>query len=133
MIVNNKYYNQFITSGIDLEIDSVHASEDENNIIDQLENKKKEKYKVAKTLISQQHLFFHKNVINWDFDHFLQLNPLPTSIVLIDTSASSYHTSFNGVQVVNTGKFISNSETSLCGWWEYAPCLRKYFWKEMKI
>ena len=132
MIVNNKYYNQFITNGIDLDLEHIHADQ-ETKIIDQLENKNKEKCKVAKTIISQQHLFFHKNVINWDFDHFLQLNPLPSSLVLIDTSASSYQTSFNGVQVVNAGKFISNSEKSLCGWWEYAPCLRKYFWKDMKI
>lgn len=131
VIVNNKYYNQFINN--DLENDLETPTDKKDDILDQMENKKKEKYKVVKTLISQQHLFFHKNIINWNFDYFLQLNPLPTSIVLVDTSASSYNTFFNGVQAVNTGKFVSNSEASIYGWWEYAPCLRKYFWKELKL
>ena len=131
LIVNHDYYKQFVSLNINIDSNKYVEKKDEDSfIIDKLERQSRENFKVANTIITQQHLFPHKNTLNWEFDHYLQLNPLPNSIILADTSCAKYETESNGVKVVNTGKFNGLSNESV-GWWEYIPFKRVYVWEQL--
>ncbi|CDO94306.1 unnamed protein product [Kluyveromyces dobzhanskii CBS 2104] len=68
-----------------------------------------ESRKLVKTLLDQQHLSPFSSRIRptiWDLDFTLQLSPLPSSIMLCDTRASSFEVTYNGCKTINPGKFI---------------------------
>ncbi|XBW35272.1 hypothetical protein QEN19_000840 [Hanseniaspora menglaensis] len=130
LIVNHKYYKHFVTSNIQIENHNFNDESEENFIIDKLEMQSKENFKIANTIVTQQHLFPHENTLNWQYDHYLQLNPLPNSIVLADTSCMKYEVETNGVKVINLGRFDSSSDGSI-GWCEYIPFNRAYVWAHL--
>lgn len=130
-IVNHDYYRRFSGLNIDMKR-SKYAQDDKDGefIIDKLERHSIDNFKIANTIVTQQHLFPHQNTVNWEYDHYLQLNPLPNSIVIADASCAKYETESNGVKVVNTGKFNESSNGSV-GWWEYVPFKRVFVWEQL--
>lgn len=68
-----------------------------------------ESRKLVKTLLDQQHLSPFSSRIRptvWDLDFTLQLSPLPSSIMLCDTSAPAFDVTYNGCKTINPGRFI---------------------------
>ena len=68
-----------------------------------------ESRKLVKTLLDQQHLSPFSSRIRptiWDLDFTLQLSPLPSSIMLCDSSAPAFDVTYNGCKTINPGRFI---------------------------
>lgn len=98
---------------------------------DQLPAKTKESRKLAKTLLDQGHLSpFTTNVrpVVWDLDHTLTMHPIPSTLVLDDTTASPFDVTYNGCKVINPGKFISGRRAR---YMEYTPSSKKVSQEEI--
>ncbi|AQZ12008.1 DPB2 (YPR175W) [Zygosaccharomyces parabailii] len=92
---------------------------------DQLPAKVKESRKVVKTLLDQGHLSpFATDIrpVVWDLDHALTLYPIPSALVLCDTTTSAFDLTYNGCKTVNPGKFISGRRLR---YMEYRPASKK--------
>lgn len=98
---------------------------------DQLPAKVKESRKVVKTLLDQGHLSpFATDIrpVVWDLDHALTLYPIPSALVLCDTTASAFDLTYNGCRTVNPGKFISGRRLR---YMEYRPASKKVTQEEI--
>ncbi|KAH3902451.1 related to DNA polymerase epsilon subunit B [Saccharomycodes ludwigii] len=70
----------------------------------------REARKIVKTVLDQSHLspfMTSLRPINWELDHTLQLNPLPTILLLTDTTAPTFEVTYNKCKTINTGTFIT--------------------------
>lgn len=98
---------------------------------DQLPAKVKESRKLVKTLLDQGQLSpFTTNIrpVVWDLDHALTMNPIPSALVLADTTASPFEVTYNGCKAINPGKFISGRRARYV---EYTPSSKKVSQEEV--
>lgn len=98
---------------------------------DQLPAKVKESRKLVKTLLDQGHLSpFTTDVrpVVWDLDHVLTMYPIPSTLVLDDTTASPFDVTYNGCKTINPGKFISGRRAR---YMEYTPSSKKVSQEEV--
>lgn len=98
---------------------------------DQLPAKVKQSRKLVKTLLDQGHLSpFTTNIrpVVWDLDHALTLYPVPSTLVLCDTTASAFDVTYNGCKTINPGKFVSGRRVR---YMEYVPASRKVSQEEI--
>lgn len=76
---------------------------------DQLPAKVRESRKLVKTILDQGHLSPFTTSIRplvWNKDNALTLHPIPTALILCDTTSSYFDVTYNGCKAMNPGKFI---------------------------
>ncbi|KAK2792828.1 DNA-directed DNA polymerase epsilon, subunit B [Onygenales sp. PD_10] len=78
--------------------------------------------KLVKTILDQGNLSpFPLNVrpVLWDYASALHLYPLPTTMILADSSADPFAVTYEGCHVMNPGRLIPEGSKSLVRWIEY--------------
>lgn len=78
--------------------------------------------KLVKTVLDQGCLapFRHATrPVHWDYASSLHLYPLPTSLVLVDTSAPPFCITYEGCHVMNPGSLLIPGRTRVGRWVEY--------------
>lgn len=120
-----------------IERDSASAKERIDSLLqdksEHVPTKLKEARKLVKTLLDQGNLQpFMKNLkaINPVYDYALRIEPLPTVLVLHDSTFGNFDVTYNGCKVINIGKLLSQSSRKL-NYVEYHPSLKRFEFKEV--
>ncbi|TDZ26657.1 DNA polymerase epsilon subunit B [Colletotrichum orbiculare MAFF 240422] len=78
--------------------------------------------KLVKTVLDQGYLSPFRHAIrpvHWDYASALHLYPLPTSMVLVDTTAPPFCVTYEGCHVMNPGSILVPGRTRVGRWIEY--------------
>ncbi|KAK3378568.1 DNA polymerase alpha/epsilon subunit B-domain-containing protein [Podospora didyma] len=78
--------------------------------------------KLVKTLLDQGYLAPFRQAIrpvHWDYASALHLYPLPTALVLVDTTAPSFCVTYDGCHVMNPGSILVTGKKGVARWIEY--------------
>jgi DNA polymerase epsilon subunit 2 len=78
--------------------------------------------KLVKTLLDQGYLSpFRSSIrpVHWDYATSLHLYPLPTAMVLVDTTAPSFCITYEGCHVMNPGSVLVPGRRGVGRWIEY--------------
>ncbi|CAK7266561.1 DNA-directed DNA polymerase epsilon, subunit B [Sporothrix epigloea] len=78
--------------------------------------------KLVKTILDQGFLAPFKQSlrpVHWDFAGALHLYPLPTALVLVDTTAPPFCVTYEGCHVMNPGTFLVAGRRGTARWIEY--------------
>ncbi|KAK4452406.1 DNA polymerase alpha/epsilon subunit B-domain-containing protein [Podospora aff. communis PSN243] len=78
--------------------------------------------KLVKTLLDQGHLAPFRQAqrpVHWDYAGALHLYPLPTAMVLVDTSAPPFCVTYEGCHVMNPGSVLVSGRRGVARWVEY--------------
>lgn len=78
--------------------------------------------KLVKTLLDQGNLAPFKQSIrpvHWDYASSLYLYPLPTAVVLVDTTAPAFCVTYEGCHVMNPGSLLVPGKKGAARWIEY--------------
>ncbi|KAL1835792.1 hypothetical protein VTJ49DRAFT_6056 [Mycothermus thermophilus] len=79
--------------------------------------------KLVKTILDQGYLApFRPAVrpVHWDYAPALHLYPLPTALVLVDTTAPPFAVTYEGCHVMNPGSVLVPGRRGVARWVEYA-------------
>ncbi|KAH6844971.1 DNA polymerase alpha/epsilon subunit B-domain-containing protein [Chaetomium sp. MPI-CAGE-AT-0009] len=79
--------------------------------------------KLVKTLLDQGYLApFRQSVrpVHWDYTTAMYLYPLPTALVLVDTTAPPFCVTYEGCHVMNPGSVLVSGRRGVARWVEYA-------------
>lgn len=88
--------------------------------------------KLVKTVLDQGNLQPFKmdlKVFRPYYDHVLRLEPLPTILILNDSTCNSFEVTYNGCKVVNVGSLIGTSRK--LNYAEYQPSSKRFSFKEV--
>ncbi|KAL2159127.1 hypothetical protein VTH06DRAFT_2886 [Thermothelomyces fergusii] len=80
--------------------------------------------KLVKTLLDQGYLAPFRQAIrpvHWDYTSALYLYPLPTALVLVDTTAPPFCVTYEGCHVMNPGSVLVSGRRGVARWVEYTP------------
>lgn len=94
----------------------------------------KQARKLVKTLLDQGNLSpFLKDLrlVNTSLNTVLRIEPLPSSIVLLDSNFENYEVTYNGCKVVNISKLIASNNNKKLNYAECYPSTKKYEFKEL--
>ncbi|KAK3989303.1 DNA polymerase alpha/epsilon subunit B-domain-containing protein [Cladorrhinum sp. PSN332] len=78
--------------------------------------------KLVKTLLDQGYLApFRQSTrpVHWDYTTPMYLYPLPTSMVLVDTTAPPFCVTYEGCHVMNPGSILVSGRKGVARWVEY--------------
>ncbi|KAF5656737.1 dna polymerase epsilon subunit 2 [Fusarium heterosporum] len=78
--------------------------------------------KLVKTILDQGYLApFRQSVrpVHWDYSSSLHLYPLPTAMVLLDTTAPPFCITYEGCHVMNPGSVLVPGRKGVARWVEY--------------
>lgn len=78
--------------------------------------------KLVKTVLDQGYLApFRQSIrpVHWDHASPMHLYPLPTAMVLVDTTAPAFCVTYEGCHVVNPGALLVTGRRGLARWVEY--------------
>ncbi|KAK4230213.1 DNA polymerase [Podospora fimiseda] len=78
--------------------------------------------KLVKTLLDQGYLApFRQSIrpVHWDYTTPMYLYPLPTSMVLVDTTAPPFCVTYEGCHVMNPGSILVSGKKGVARWIEY--------------
>lgn len=78
--------------------------------------------KLVKTLLDQGYLAPFRQAsrpVHWDYAGAMHLYPLPTAMVLVDTSAPSFCVTYEGCHVMNPGSVLVTGRKGVARWIEY--------------
>lgn len=78
--------------------------------------------KLVKTVLDQGYLApFRQSTrpVHWDYASPMHLYPLPTAMVLVDTTAPAFCITYEGCHVVNPGALLVTGRRGLARWVEY--------------
>lgn len=78
--------------------------------------------KLVKTVLDQGYLApFRQSIrpVHWDYASPMHLYPLPTAMVLMDTTAPAFCVTYEGCHVVNPGALLVTGRRGLARWAEY--------------
>lgn len=78
--------------------------------------------KLVKTILDQGYLSPFRQAtrpVHWDYATALHLYPLPTSMVLVDTTAPPFCVTYEGCHVMNPGSILVPGRTRVSRWIEY--------------
>lgn len=78
--------------------------------------------KLVKTVLDQGYLApFRPSIrpVHWDYASPMHLYPLPTAMVLVDTTAPAFCITYEGCHVVNPGALLVTGRRGLARWVEY--------------
>lgn len=79
--------------------------------------------KLVKTLLDQGYLAPFRQAlrpVHWDYTAPLYLYPLPTALVLVDTTAPAFAVTYEGCHVMNPGSILVSGRRGVARWVEYA-------------
>lgn len=91
-------------------IDDTTSIDQLAKIKDQLPARVRESRKLAKTILDQGHLSPFVTTVRpvvWNQDNALTLHPVPSTLILCDTTAPHFDLTYNGCKAINPGKFIT--------------------------
>ncbi|KAL2190699.1 hypothetical protein L209DRAFT_676693 [Thermothelomyces heterothallicus CBS 203.75] len=80
--------------------------------------------RLVKTLLDQGYLAPFRQAIrpvHWDYASALYLYPLPTALVLVDTTAPPFCVTYEGCHVMNPGSVLVSGRRGVARWVEYTP------------
>ena len=78
--------------------------------------------KLVKTILDQGYLAPFRNAtrpVHWDYTGALHLYPLPTAIMLVDTTAPTFCVTYEGCHVMNPGSVLMTGRKGVARWVEY--------------
>ncbi|KAK4191180.1 DNA polymerase epsilon subunit B [Podospora australis] len=78
--------------------------------------------KLVKTLLDQGYLAPFRQAtrpVHWDFTSPMFLYPLPTALVLVDTTAPAFCVTYEGCHVMNPGSILVSGKRGAARWVEY--------------
>lgn len=78
--------------------------------------------KLVKTVLDQGYLApFRQSIrpVHWDYASPMHLYPLPTAMVLVDTTAPAFCITYEGCHVVNPGALLVTGRRGVARWVEY--------------
>lgn len=78
--------------------------------------------KLVKTILDQGYLApFRQSIrpVHWDYASPMHLYPLPTAMVLVDTTAPAFCVTYEGCHVVNPGALLVTGRRGMARWVEY--------------
>lgn len=78
--------------------------------------------KLVKTVLDQGYLApFRQSIrpVHWDYATAMQLYPLPTAMILVDTTAPAFCVTYEGCHVVNPGALLVTGRRGMARWVEY--------------
>ncbi|KAK2615176.1 hypothetical protein N8I77_001950 [Diaporthe amygdali] len=78
--------------------------------------------KLVKTVLDQGYLApFRQSVrpVHWDYAGSMHLYPLPTAMILVDTTAPAFCVTYEGCHVVNPGALLVTGRRGMARWVEY--------------
>ncbi|CAN8106099.1 unnamed protein product [Discula destructiva] len=78
--------------------------------------------KLVKTMLDQGYLVpFRQSIrpVHWDYASPMHLYPLPTAMVLVDTTAPAFCITYEGCHAVNPGALLVTGRRGLARWVEY--------------
>ncbi|ROV93785.1 hypothetical protein VSDG_07020 [Cytospora chrysosperma] len=78
--------------------------------------------KLVKTVLDQGYLApFRQSTrpVHWDYASAMHLYPLPTAMVLVDTTAPAFCVTYEGCHVVNPGALLVTGRRGMARWVEY--------------
>lgn len=78
--------------------------------------------KLVKTLLDQAYLApFRQSIrpVHWDYASAMYLYPLPTAVVLVDTTAPAFCVRYEGCLVMNPGSVLVSGKRGAARWVEY--------------
>ncbi|KAK7739173.1 DNA-directed DNA polymerase epsilon, subunit B [Cytospora paraplurivora] len=78
--------------------------------------------KLVKTVLDQGYLApFRQSIrpVHWDYASAMQLYPLPTAMILVDTTAPAFCVTYEGCHVVNPGALLVTGRRGMARWVEY--------------
>ncbi|ROW00818.1 hypothetical protein VMCG_06459 [Cytospora schulzeri] len=78
--------------------------------------------KLVKTVLDQGYLApFRQSIrpVHWDYASTMQLYPLPTAMILVDTTAPAFCVTYEGCHVVNPGALLVTGRRGMARWVEY--------------
>lgn len=78
--------------------------------------------KLVKTILDQGYLApFRQSIrpVHWDYASPMHLYPLPTAMVLVDTTAPAFCITYEGCHVVNPGALLVTGRRGMARWVEY--------------
>lgn len=81
--------------------------------------------KLVRTILDQGHLSpFDENVkpILWNLDHTLTLYPIPSTLIICDTTSPFFDVTYNGCKTVNTGTLRRKRKVN---YFEYLPSVKR--------
>ncbi|KMU87339.1 Dpb2p [Coccidioides immitis H538.4] len=88
--------------------------------------------KLVKSILDQGHLSpfpTTTRAVFWDHASALYLYPLPTCLILADTSTGPFSVTYEGCHVLNPGKFVTDSAPNKVTWAEYDISTCKSSWR----
>ena len=92
--------------------------------------------KLVKTILDQGHLApfpFSQRPVLWDYAGSLQLYPLPTALVLMDSEMPAFAVGLDGCHVMNPGSLIPLGKKGIVQWMEYNISTRRGKIKESRF
>ena len=92
--------------------------------------------KLVKTVLDQAFLSpspISQRPVLWDYANALQLYPLPTALVLMDSEAAPFSVSYQGCLVMNPGCLAASHEKNVARWVEYDIRTRQGIVKDARI
>ena len=78
--------------------------------------------KLVKTVLDQGYLApFRQSIrpVHWDYAGAMQLYPLPTAMILVDTTAPAFCVTYEGCHVVNPSALLVTGRRGMARWVEY--------------
>ncbi|KAK7205188.1 DNA polymerase alpha/epsilon subunit B-domain-containing protein [Myxozyma melibiosi] len=84
--------------------------------------------KMIRTVLNQGHISPWPNYLRptiTEYDHALSLNPLPTSLIVCDSSSQIYTYTYQDCHAMNPSTFISKTRPHEVSWIEYSTANRK--------
>ncbi|OXV08408.1 hypothetical protein Egran_03828 [Elaphomyces granulatus] len=78
--------------------------------------------KLVKTVLDQGTMSpfpLNSRPVLWDYASSLQLFPLPTAFILVDTESPPFAITYEGCHVMNPGRLLSESRRGVARWIEY--------------
>lgn len=94
----------------------------------------KQARKLVKTLLDQGNISpFLKDLrlVDTNYNTVLRIEPLPTSLVLLDSNFENFEVTYNGCKVINISKLIGSDNNKKLNYAEYYPSAKKYEFKEL--
>lgn len=104
---------------IESDRDSIDEANDDNiyikyqNEINHENTELNQSIKYIKTILDQGHLSpFSPSIrpVVWDLDHALTLYPIPSTLIVCDSTAPLIDMTYNGCKVINTGTFLAGDK-----------------------
>lgn len=98
---------------------------------DQLPARIRQSRKLVKTLLDQGQISpFVPSIrpLVWNLDQALSMYPIPSTLILCDTTAPQFDVTYNGCKAINPGKFIVDRKARYI---EYRPSMKRASQKEI--